>query len=118
MNKQTKSILVLVILAIALTSVTAAVAAPSRPWIHPPVCRVLPTISRDIILYVSCEDKGGDINEAFILESSYPVSRMIAYNGTTALIMVYRPTVRQDLVLVWCVGDAQGNVVMQKFSWP
>lgn len=133
MNKKTKSLFLLLGLAVALlTGVTAAAAigeAPASPrapaaldlpWIHPPACEVAPIYSRDVILNVVCSDWGGDINQAFITDASYPVSYMVFYNGNEATIRVFRPKLLQDVVveMMWCVGDRQGSMVEAKFTWP
>lgn len=129
MNKNRKlMLLLLVLVAVLLVGATAAAAAPmiprpasqpapELPWRHPPSCRVVPVLTTDIILGVYCEDKGGDINEAFVVESNYPVQWDADFDGRSAFLQVYKPEQRMDLVLVWCVADAAGNMVIQKWSW-
>lgn len=125
MNKNTKSLLLLLVLVVVLlTGVTAAAAAPASPrpapalpWKHPPQCRIVPVLSRDIILGVYCVDLGGDIIEAFVVESNIPVRWDADFDGRVAFLQVYAPEQDDDVLLVWCVADRAGNMVVEKWSW-
>jgi hypothetical protein len=119
MNARTRWLLLLLLAVVLLAGVTAAAAAPAKPAPHPPICTIVNTLPKDVILGVSCYDRGGDINEAVVVESNVPVRWDADFDGYTAFLQVYRPGFEEDItiILTWCVADQQGNMVIQKFSW-
>jgi hypothetical protein len=123
------TILLLVVVLLALGA-SAAAAGSGMPIPHPPVCRqTIPPIddvtagsrpSPQVLFYLSCWDRGSDINEAIILSSGPALKYEAGWDGSTAFIRVFRPVLVNDIPirLTWCVTDSQGNIVMGTFGLP
>jgi len=122
MNRKFRQVFLLVTLIVMLSaSVQVAGASkighapgPKRPAPHPPVCTV--TISN--VYLVTCEDKGRDIDDVFIIFRGSPLKHDITWNGASAQIVVQIPTIGRypfGQKFIWCVRDASGNLAFGSY---
>lgn len=91
--------------------------ADTRPLPHPPQCKVF--IGRAYT--VTCLDEYGDINDALIIFRGDPLKHRITWDGERAVIVVYLSPLDYfpyEQQFIWCVGDAQGNMVFGSYPGP